>query len=51
MGTTNGVEITNNNDDSNEVSFVKQTPQFPKDRLARILKNKAPTIEKYADLL
>ena len=51
MGTTNGVEITNNNDGSSEVSFVKQTPQHPKDRLARILKNKAPATEKYADFL
>ena len=30
--TTNGVEITNNNDDNNEVSFVKQMPQHPRDR-------------------
>ena len=41
--TTNGVEITNNND--------KQTPQHPKDRLARILRNKAPTIKIDADVL
>ena len=41
LQTTNGVEITYNNDDNSEVSFVKQ---HPKDRLARILRNKTPTI-------
>ena len=34
--TTNGVEITNNNDDNNKVSFVKQTPQHPKNKLADV---------------
>ena len=41
--TTNGVEITNNNDDNSEV--------LSKDRLARILQNKAPTKEIDADVL
>ena len=49
--TKNGVEITNNNDDNSEVSFVKQTPQHPKDRLTRMLRNKTPTIEINADVL
>ena len=49
--TTNGVEITNDNDDNNEVRFVKQTPQHPKDRLARMIRNEAPTIEIDADVL
>ena len=51
MQTLNGVEITNNNDDSSEVSFVKQTPQHQKYRLARLLRNKAPAIEIDADVL
>ena len=37
LRTTNGVEIANNNDDNDDVRFVKQTPQHPKDRLARAL--------------
>ena len=49
--TTNGVEIRNNNDDKREVSFVKQMQQHPRDRLARILRNKAPTIEIDAGVL
>ena len=49
--TTNGVENKNSNDDNDEVSFVKQTLQHPKDRLARILQNKTPTIEIDADVL
>ena len=49
--TTNGVENKNSNDDNDEVSFVKQTLQHPKDRLARILRNKTPTIEIDADVL
>ena len=49
--TKNGVEITNNNDDNSEVSFVKQTPQHPKDRLTRMLRNKTTTIEINADVL
>ena len=48
--TTNGVETTNNNNDNNEESFVKQMSQ-PKGRLARMLQNKAPTIEIDADVL
>ena len=48
---TNGVRITNNNDENSEVSFVKQSPQHPKDRIARVLRNKAPTIEIDADIL
>ena len=36
LRTTNGVEITNNNDDNNRVSFVKQTPQHPKNRLGDV---------------
>ena len=44
------VEITNNNDDNSKVSFVKQTPQHPKDRLARMLRNKALKIEIETDL-
>ena len=42
--TTNGVENKNNNDDDDEVSFVKQTLQHPRNRLARMLQNKASTI-------
>ena len=49
--TTNGKEITNNNDDNSKVSFVKQTPQYPKQRSARMLRNKALTIEINADVL
>ena len=49
--TANGVENKNNNDDNDEVSFVKQTLQHPKDRLASMLRNKAPTIEIDADVL
>ena len=49
--TTNGVENKNSNDDNDEISFVKQTLQHPKDRLARILRNKTPTIEIDADVL
>ena len=49
--TTNGVETTNNNNDNNQESFVKQMSQHPKGRLARILQNKAPTIEIDADVL
>ena len=49
--TTNGKEITNNNDDNSKVSFVKQTPQYPKQRSARMLRNKALTIEIDADVL
>ena len=49
--TTNGVENKNSNDDNDKVSFVKQTLQHPKDRLARILRNKTPTIEIDADVL
>ena len=49
--TTNGVENKNSNDDNDEVSFVKQTLQHSKDRLARILRNKTPTIEIDADVL
>ena len=41
--TTNGVEITNNNDGNSEVPS--------KDRLARILQNKAPTKEIDAHVL
>ena len=33
------------------MTFVKQTPQHPRDRLARMLKNKTPTIEIDADVL
>ena len=51
MRTTNEVEITNNNDDNSEVSFIKQTPQHTKDKLARMLRNKAPKIEIDADVL
>ena len=47
--TTIGVEITNNNGNNKEV--VKQTLQHLKDRLARMLKNKAPTTEIDADVL
>ena len=49
--TTNGKEITNNNDDNSKVSFVKQTPQYPKQRSARMLRNKALTVEINADVL
>ena len=49
--TTNGVENKNNNDNDDEVSFVKQTLQHPKDILARMLRNKAPTTEIDADVL
>ena len=49
--TTNGIEITNNNDDNSKVSFAKQTPQYPKQRSARMLRNKALTIEINADVL
>ena len=49
--TTNGVEIKNDNDDNNEVRFVKQTLQHPKDGLARMIRNEAPTIEIDADVL
>ena len=48
---TNGIEITNNNDDNTKVRFVKQTPQHPKQRSARMLRNKALTIEIDADVL
>ena len=48
---TNGIEITNNNDDNTKVHFVKQTPQHPKQRSARMLRNKALTIEIDADVL
>ena len=44
------VEITNNNDDNSKVSFVKLTPQHRKDRLARMLRNKALKIEIETDL-
>ena len=33
------------------MTFVKQTPQHPRDRLARMLKNKTSTIEIDADVL
>ena len=49
--TTNGIEITNNNDDNSKVSFAKQTPQYPKQRSARMLRNKALTVEINADVL
>ena len=49
--TANEVEITNNNDDNDEVRFIKQTLQHPKNILARILWNKASTIEIDADVL
>ena len=37
LQTANEVEITNNNDDNDEVRFIKQTLQHPKNILARIL--------------
>ena len=45
------VEITNNNEENSEVGFVKQTLQNPKDRLARMLRNKSPTTEIDVDVL
>ena len=33
------------------MTFVKQTAQHPRDRLARILRNKTPTIDVDADVL
>ena len=40
---TDGVEINANND--NDVTFVKQMPQHPRDGLARMLQDKTPRIE------
>ena len=43
--------ITGENNENDKVTFVKQTPQHRRDRLARMLKNKTPTIEIDADVL
>ena len=47
--TRDRVNITNN--DANSVSFLKQKLQYQRDRLARMLRNKVPTIETDPDML
>ena len=47
--TRDRVNITNNDD--NTVSFLKQKLQHQRDRLARMLRNKVPTIETDPDML
>ena len=47
--TADGVEINANNDD--DVTLVKQLPQYPRDRLARMLQDETLRIEVDSEVL